>query len=302
MRPRDLILIMVALAGIAFGVAWPRTFLLISPHVVYGMMAVLYMSFLRLDFKSLVRITPGGAFEVLFWTLVKLFIIPIAAWAVAMLTVPRMALPVLLLSAAPVGVVAPFFADVLGANIHRVLQMVVASSVLAPLVIPFLVQVLMGAEVKMPYGVLMRSLMFILFIPMGLAFVTRLLAPKLVSVLGKVQYPLNLALFFTINLGVFAKYANFLLNQGDKVLLTVTMAFVLALAYVLGGFYLARFSRHLEGLTGAVGMTYINNVMIVVFSADFFGPESPLLSALYMIPVFIMLVPLRRLSGRRGRP
>ena len=299
MRPRDLGLIAVALVGIALGVTLPELFLPLSPYVVYGMMAVLFMSFLRLDFKSLVRVTPGGAFEVLFWTAVKLIVVPVAAWCLAMLTYPQMALPVLLLSAAPVGVTAPFFADVLGANMHRVLQMVVASSLLAPLAIPFLVRVLMGAEITLPFAVLMRSLMFILFIPMGLAFVVRLVAPRLVVLLGKVQYPLNLAIFFTINLGVFAKYADFLLSQRDKVLLAILTAFVLALAYVLAGFYLARVSRHLEGLTGGVGMTYINNVMIVVFAADFFGPEAPLLSALYMVPVFMMLLPLRRLSAVR---
>ena len=295
-----MLLITVALTGIVLGAICPKPFLPISPYVVYGMMAVLYMSFLRLDFKSLVRVTPGGAFEVLFWTAVKLFAVPVAAWALARAAVPQMALPVLLLSAAPVGVTAPFFADVLGANMHRVLQMVVASSLLAPLVIPFLVRALMGAEINMPYGVLMRSLMFILFIPMGLALATRLFAPRLVSVLGKVQFPLNLAIFFTINVGVFAKYSDFIMTHRDKVLLVMAVAFILALAYGLGGFYLARINRNLEGLTGGVGMTYINNVMIVVFAADFFGPESPLLSALYMIPVFIMLLPLRRLAaGRR---
>jgi BASS family bile acid:Na+ symporter len=37
----------------------------------------------------------------------------------------------------------------------------------------------------------------------------------------------------------------------------------------------------------------MNNVLIVAFSSQFFGPLSPALAALYMLPFFTMIVPAR---------
>ena len=71
-----------------------------------------------------------------------------------------------------------------------------------------------------------------------------------------------------------------------------------ALAYLLIAMLVAFFSkRRLGGLTGAVSLLYINNVLAVVFGGQFFGPKTPLLAAVYMLPVFLMLLPLRMLSG-----
>ena len=55
--------------------------------------------------------------------------------------------------------------------------------------------------------------------------------------------------------------------------------------------------RRVGGLTGAVSLLYINNVLAVVFGGQFFGPKTPLLAAVYMLPVFLMLIPLRVSSG-----
>jgi bile acid:Na+ symporter, BASS family len=37
----------------------------------------------------------------------------------------------------------------------------------------------------------------------------------------------------------------------------------------------------------------VNNVLIVVFAAEFFGPLEPTLAAIYMIPFFGLILPMR---------
>ena len=54
----------------------------------------------------------------------------------------------------------------------------------------------------------------------------------------------------------------------------------------------------LSGLDGAVSMVYVNNVLGIVFSAQFFGanhPEAAVLCTAYMLPLYIALIPLRAL-------
>lgn len=56
------------------------------------------------------------------------------------------------------------------------------------------------------------------------------------------------------------------------------------------------------GVAGGVGLIFVNNVLIVVFAARFFGPECPLLAAVYMLPLFMSLLPLRALAlAGRGK-
>jgi BASS family bile acid:Na+ symporter len=37
----------------------------------------------------------------------------------------------------------------------------------------------------------------------------------------------------------------------------------------------------------------MNNVLIIVFSSQFFGPLAPTLAAVYILPFFLMIVPAR---------
>lgn len=52
-------------------------------------------------------------------------------------------------------------------------------------------------------------------------------------------------------------------------------------------------------LAGAVMLGNINNVLVIVFSSRFFGPVEPLVAAMYMIPFFVLVIPLRYYRHRR---
>jgi BASS family bile acid:Na+ symporter len=301
MRPRDLVLISVAMAGIAGGVGLPGPAGAFTPYVLYFMMAILFLSFLKIDFRALVRMGAADAAEVAAWSFIKLVALPLALWALARWLAPSFALPVLLLSGVSTGVTAPFFAGVVGANAGRVLQLTVATSLVVWLSLPALVELLMGREMDIPFWHMARMLLLVIFVPLAAALAVRRLAPGLLAWLERIQFPLSLCLFFVINLGVFSGYSAFLLAHQAQVAATVAAAFVLGGLYILCGFAAAAAAgRRLNGLTGAVGLTYVNNVLIVVFAARFFGPEAPLLAALYLLPYFLLLIPLRWLAGRLG--
>ncbi len=54
-------------------------------------------------------------------------------------------------------------------------------------------------------------------------------------------------------------------------------------------------------LAGAVMLGNINNVLVIVFSSEFFGPVEPLVAAMYMIPFFTIVIPLRYYYNRKTR-
>jgi hypothetical protein len=44
-----------------------------------------------------------------------------------------------------------------------------------------------------------------------------------------------------------------------------------------------------------------NNVLVIVFLSQFFGLEVPLVAAMYMIPFFVLVIPLRYYRHRKTR-
>lgn len=294
MRINDLILIVLAMAGIAGGVAFPGPSSIFSPFVIYFMMTILFLAFLTIDFAALVRIRGTDLTKTAVWVVMKLLVMPLTVWLLCRWLAPSLALPALLLTGVSTGVTAPFFSNLLGADTTRVLQLTVISSLLVPISLPALVQVLAGAEFDIPYWHMTSMLLQVIFIPLAAALLVKLFMPRLLELLNKVRYATSVTLFCVINLGVFSTYAEFIAAHQEQVAYTALAAFILAGLYIAWGLALGLLSgRRLNGLTGAVGMTYINNVLIVVFAARFFGPEAPLLAAAYLLPYFFMIIPLR---------
>jgi bile acid:Na+ symporter, BASS family len=299
MRGRDILLIVVAFAGVAAGVFTPDLSLVFTPATLYMMMAILYMSFLRIDFASLTRLGPAELGQVLLWSGLKLILLPLILWGLARWLAPDWALAVLLLAGVSAGVTAPFFAQVLGVNPARTLQVTVLSSILVPLTLPGLVKLLMGAEMDIPFSTMFRLLALVIFVPLVSAYLTKKFWPAMLGYMDRVQLPLTLAMFFAINAGVFAPYSGFLRSRLDDVALAIALASLVAAAYLLIMWLVMALSRDkAQSMAGGVGLIFVNNVLVVVFAARFFGPECPLLSAVYMLPLFMSLVPLRILASR----
>ena len=96
-----------------------------------------------------------------------------------------------------------------------------------------------------------------------------------------------------INLGVFSQYSTFF-RQNPGTLIQATLV-----ALILGGIYLLAGVLPLwrlpidDQIAGGVIMADINNVLVIVFASQFFGPLETTVAAMYMIPFFLVIVPLR---------
>lgn len=53
-------------------------------------------------------------------------------------------------------------------------------------------------------------------------------------------------------------------------------------------------------MAAAVSLAILNNVLVVIFSSEFFGPLSPTLAAMYMLPYYTMIVPAKLVAQRIG--
>lgn len=294
MRPRDLLLVIVTLGGMLVGVLIPETAAQFKATTPYFLMTLMFLSFLRLDLAALLRPPAGAWLEVAVWSVVKLFALPLALWALCAWLLPDWALAALVLSAVSAGVTGPFFASLLGADIARVLLTVVATSLILPLSLPALIRLLTGAHTDVPFWPMFSLLAMIIFVPAVLMGAARNWAPRFVEAVGRVSYPISLGLMFFISIIVFAPFGRHFQVDPLHFLVAVAVSFAIWAAYVLVALLLPRLlPGRLTPLTGMVNLVYINNVLGVVFAARFLDFNSVLLCGCYLFPIYLALLPLR---------
>jgi BASS family bile acid:Na+ symporter len=75
---------------------------------------------------------------------------------------------------------------------------------------------------------------------------------------------------------------------------------VLAAVYAVAGILFFRRSALEDRLAGAVMLAHMNNVLMIVFSAQFFGPRETMTAAMYLVPFFVLVLPLKHYGSRAG--
>jgi len=270
-----------------------------QPYPLYLMMFLLFLSFLSLRIDAVwetVRRRPG---MVIWLVAVKLLLLPALLYGLCRAVMPDYALGVLLLAGISTGVVAPFIAGILAADMALVLMMVVLTSLLVPLTLPALVKFLPGQEFEIPFLNMFRMLFLTICIPLTTAEVCRRLPGGLTAALIRRRFPISLAAFALINLGVFSRYATFFHQNPGTLLAATLVAMVLGICLSAAGLLAAPARPADQQVAAAVAFNNMNNVLIIVFAAQFFGPLEPTLAAVYMVPFFGVILPLRAYQRRR---
>lgn len=296
MRKEDYVLLLVIFGSASAAVLRPSLGRFFQPYLLYFMMLLLFLSFLRIDFGALMDASSRAIFKLAVLASIKLIILPVVIYYCFLIILPEYALPALLISGISTGVVAPFIAGLVSADMAKTLRMVILTSVLAPFTLPMLVKALAGQHMNIPLIVMIKLLAIVIFVPLFSVGLIRKLFPSFPEKISKIQYPVSLCVFGFINLGVFSKYSSFFFERPGELIVSLAVAFVLCAIYFTTGFTLAPKRDAKERLAWGVSLAIMNNVLVIVFSSQFFGPLCPTLAAMYMFPFFLMIVPVKALS------
>lgn len=298
-RLNDILLVIVVIASMAAAIIFPDFGSLFQALPVYCVMANFFLSYLSIDFESVWRVLSGHGRQIMSFTLMKLIILPVLLFYILSFIAPSYALSALLLTGVSTGVTAPFISNIVRGNSSLVLVVVVITSALAPLTLPALVKIVVAREVAISFFSMIRMLAMVIFIPIIAVEIIRKLLPKVVDPLLKIQFPVSLLLFTLINLGVFYRYAPFFKKEPGVIISAVAVAFGLAAIYFFIGIFFFRKSTLANQIAGAIMLGNLNNVLVIVFSSQFFGPVEPLVAAMYMVPYFVLVIPLRYYHHRK---
>lgn len=297
-RLKDFILLLVIFSSMLAGILFPRSGTIFQPYLQHFLMVFVFLSFLPIRLDDLWTLLKNSSRMFSAFVVFKSLILPLAIYALFLAVAPSYAASALLLSAISTGVTAPFISNLLGGNSALVMMMVVVTSPLIPFTLPALVALLLARYVDISFAEMFQMLALVIFVPVVAVEVLRRTAPRLLEGIMTIRYPLSLTLFALLNLGVFSRYSDFFFQDPMAILGASAAATVLGIIYSILGVLFFLKQPMPDRIGGAVSMMNVNNVLVIVFASRFFGPLEPTVAAMYILPYFFLIIPLRIYQSR----
>ena len=166
------------------------------------------------------------------------------------------------------------------------LVMAAATSLVLPLSLPLMCRIMAGRSFDFDLTRMALLLMAIIFIPLALVWLGRLLLPRVLDGINRSSYPLSLTVMSLINFGAFGRYADYLTGNPTQVLMAVLIASLLLVLQATLGRLVFRTNPGPDRLAAMGSLIWINNVLIIVLGAELGDPLTSVLAAIYMIPLF----------------
>ncbi len=300
-RTNDLILIVVVFSSMFTGIAFPDATSIFHPYPLYAMMFLLFLSFISIEMASVWKLIQKSWRTVVWLSVLKMLILPAGIYFLFKVFYPSYALAALLVTGISTGVVAPFISTLVGANGPLILVLVVISSLVVPFTLPALIKILLEREIQISLLAMIRVLFMVVFIPAFLVEVFRRLIPGTLKRLQQAGFYLSLGCFTIVNLGVFSKYGLFFRHNPATILEATIVAMILAMIYFILGIAVVYRSPLKDQLASIIGFANMNNVLVIVFASELFSPLEPTLAAVYILPFFGIILPLRVYSALREK-
>jgi predicted Na+-dependent transporter len=295
-RIKDIILLAMVFGSMAAGVAWPRVTSPLGPYLSWTLMGLLFLAFLKVYPPAVWLTLRRYPVKLTLLVLIKLTILPCIVYLLAIKFIPDYALGLLLLAGAPTGLSAAFFSGLVGADIPLVLAMTVVTTLLLPLTLPLIVEFLVGRKIHFDLFALTRFMMTLIFVPLLASLFFRRWLPRASVWMEGHSYAISLLLFVAMNLGAFGLYAPFLRAHQHKVVVAVLAGSGLGALMAGTGLILFKSSPPTERVAAAGALGWINNVLVIVLGGYFNDPLTSVVAALYLIPYYVLIIPLSHLT------
>ncbi len=295
-RIKDIILLAVVFSSMAAGVAWPEVSSPLGAFLPSTLMGLLFLAFLKVAPPAIWHTLRRYPIKMALLILTKLIILPVAVYLLVIKFIPAYALGLLLLAGVSTGLSASFFSGLVGADIPLVLAMTVSTTLLLPLTLPLIVKVLVGREMHFDLFSLTRFMTTLIFVPLIVSLFFRRWLPRASDWVEEHSYTISLVLFAAMNLGAFGLYAPFLREHQDQVVVSVLVGSGLGALMASTGLILFKSSPPAERVAAAGALGWINNVLVIVLGSYFNDPLTSVVAALYLIPYYVLIIPLSHLT------
>lgn len=300
---------LVLVAALLLGLGVQTLAAWLQPGILYLLMAVLYLGFLKVDYTVMreeIRnwrvILALNAYVLILLPVVLYFLTKTAAQVFGLHS--EWEIGVLLLFGAPTAALAPTLALIMGGRFERTLVNVICSSFLVPLTLPALLYWLAGSQVSFSLPRMMLFLAQLILIPWFLSGATARKAPRLREALLPHIAALSILLLLFVVIGAVAGLTRVILESPALLGEVMGVSFVLFPGAFVLGWWLPRGQDRSGRMTTAIIFTWTNIGLAIVVANEFFRESLPLVVlfvALCEIPWNVSFVPAQWFAQRVNR-
>lgn len=236
--------------------------------MVFFLGLLMFVSAFRITVGEIRSITPWQ--PVLFY-LLRYPVLTAVLWVITGLVYPPLATGILLLTLAPAGVASPGVAGIYRGNVSLTIVIVVVSSVLAPFLIPLVLQLFVARQVEVNIFAIFRTLVLSVFVPITLHLPFR--RTRATTFLRANDSLIVVPTIATLVMVVIAGQKEFILAHAAEALVFFVVAIVLFLGYYLFGWWLFPRAPWRDRVSFALASGVNNTAIVIVLAYLYFSAE-----------------------------
>lgn len=286
----------------------------LSGAIKFMLGGILFFTGLKLDFSAAFNelIRPR---MVVYLAIMRLIVLPIVMYQIASLLLPLpLAIGVLIVAAMPSGNSCSALTDIVRGNAAMALVGTVVTSMLCPVVTPWIIKLCCGYETSGGLIFLFKQAAFlalILFVPLCAALLLRKLFPKPIERRRNLWSILAMVSLFLLICGSLAlvreDFTGMIRSAPlQAVGLCAFMCFFSVFFHTVG-YLMAPWRPVPDRVAVSVNIAYVNNGLAIVFAVEFFrqipeiGAAAVLPAILLEIPMDLAIIPLKAFASRHQK-
>jgi predicted Na+-dependent transporter len=276
--------------AIVFGLYLPGIFSPFQDWILYVIMAMLFLVFIKVDIKDMVNHV-RNPFLMLYIVAFNMVLMPILLYFIFHGRIDQeTVMGLVLLAALPCGVSSAAFTDIMEGHTSLTLTIILVSTLVAPFTIPFIFWALYNTNLELDYFGLLKSLLMIIMIP---AAASQFFKNLFENYVDRAQKYVNIFVVFLTAFMVatiLSVHAGYILTHLKQSLpLLAILYFVFFLLQILGYFSVFWLKKG-EKVAVSNSNIIMNNMLGVVLAMAFFTPKIVMLIVLSILPWNTVLI------------
>ncbi len=288
------------------GLFVPAAGLPFAPGKLFFLAGILFFTGLKINFRDALAELKRPLL-LLYISLMLLIVLPLAMWGLAQWLVPGFALGVLIVAAMPAGLAGGSLTDIAKGNVALALVVTLVTSLLCPLITPWVIALGGGQSQGDQREILLQALFLaaVLLGPLGAAFATRRIFPKTVRRVRGTLTGLSIISLSLLILGIMSESSSAfwdkLYESPVEAAGIIGFMFLFSAAFHVAGYWLVPWRGPKDRAAVSINTAYVNNGLAMVFASQFFAgnPDAVLPAVLLEIPMVLAILPVKAYLARR---
>jgi predicted Na+-dependent transporter len=261
----------IPLLAIPVVIALPNVGLLLSPHTVWILGALLFVSFISAEMSQLWQSLKKPT-RPLFFALTVLVLTPLVMLPLMQQFLPEYFVGAMIFMLLPSALSSPAVAGIYGGNVSLATVNTILSNMLSPFTITLFFAFFLGSEVTVDLASILTTLCLIIFIPFALGLLANRFAQPVIKKTKRYFRFASLLLIFFFFFGALAPYVNEMTANFSNTNLWLAVATAYLVLFLFAKLSVLYCTNRPERVAVESNLMFLNVGLGVVIAQNYFGP------------------------------